>query len=155
MLYKYEVKFSELTSGDIGGIDSQEFLNYLCNKKRIHNFSSGGKNGHKKSAMRIFRSLNSNITTMSKRTISATPSAFIQENKIQYVFAPHPTPSLSIVHLSECISSVSLPIYNFPVRRIFCVWRNYKDHASEMGHDQRDPPFFFLKPAASSLVDVS
>ena len=36
----------------------------------------------------------------------------------------------------------------FPVRRIFCVGRNYAEHAREMGHDpDRDPPFFFAKPA--------
>jgi fumarylpyruvate hydrolase len=36
----------------------------------------------------------------------------------------------------------------FPVRRIFCVGRNYADHAREMGHDpDREPPFFFTKPA--------
>src|ERR1700760_364105 len=36
----------------------------------------------------------------------------------------------------------------FPVRRIFCVGRNYADHAREMGHDpDREPPFFFAKPA--------
>jgi fumarylpyruvate hydrolase len=36
----------------------------------------------------------------------------------------------------------------FPVRRIFCVGRNYAEHAREMGHDpDRDPPFFFTKPA--------
>jgi len=36
----------------------------------------------------------------------------------------------------------------FPVRRIWCVGRNYPDHAREMGHDpDREPPFFFAKPA--------
>ena len=36
----------------------------------------------------------------------------------------------------------------FPVRRIFCVGRNYADHAREMGHDpDREPPFFFTKAA--------
>ena len=41
----------------------------------------------------------------------------------------------------------------FPVRRIFCVGRNYADHAREMGHDSdRDPPFFFTKPA-DALVE--
>ncbi|WP_407050114.1 fumarylacetoacetate hydrolase family protein [Methyloraptor flagellatus] len=36
----------------------------------------------------------------------------------------------------------------FPVRRIFCVGRNYADHAREMGGDpDREPPFFFTKPA--------
>src|SRR5262245_4599978 len=35
----------------------------------------------------------------------------------------------------------------FPVARIFCVGRNYADHAIEMGHDpDREPPFFFMKP---------
>jgi len=36
----------------------------------------------------------------------------------------------------------------FPVRRIWCVGRNYADHAREMGHDpNREPPFFFQKPS--------
>lgn len=35
----------------------------------------------------------------------------------------------------------------FPVRRIFCVGRNYAEHAKEMGADTREPPFFFTKPA--------
>ena len=35
----------------------------------------------------------------------------------------------------------------FPVRRIFCVGRNYAAHAREMGNDDREPPFFFTKPA--------
>ena len=36
----------------------------------------------------------------------------------------------------------------FPVRRIFCVARNYAEHAREMGSDPvREPPFFFTKPA--------
>jgi len=38
----------------------------------------------------------------------------------------------------------------FPVRRIWCVGRNYADHAREMGHDpNREPPFFFAKPTDS------
>jgi fumarylpyruvate hydrolase len=36
---------------------------------------------------------------------------------------------------------------NFPVRRIYCVGRNYVEHAQEMGFTGREPPFFFLKPA--------
>jgi fumarylpyruvate hydrolase len=35
----------------------------------------------------------------------------------------------------------------FPVHRIYCVGRNYAEHAQEMGHTGREPPFFFLKPA--------
>ena len=41
----------------------------------------------------------------------------------------------------------------FPVRRIFCVGRNYAAHAREMGADpDREPPFFFLKPADALLT---
>jgi fumarylpyruvate hydrolase len=47
---------------------------------------------------------------------------------------------------------VTLPVEGeerrFPVRRVFCVGRNYAAHAREMGHDpEREPPFFFTKPA--------
>ena len=35
----------------------------------------------------------------------------------------------------------------FPVRRIYCVGRNYVEHAQEMGFTGREPPFFFMKPA--------
>src|SRR6478672_3198076 len=40
----------------------------------------------------------------------------------------------------------------FAVRRIFCVGRNYAAHAREFGNDERDPPFFFTKPA-DAVVD--
>src|SRR3954467_6238580 len=40
----------------------------------------------------------------------------------------------------------------FPVRRVYCVGRNYAAHAREMGHDpNREPPFFFMKPADALL----
>ncbi len=39
----------------------------------------------------------------------------------------------------------------FPVHRIYCVGRNYAEHAQEMGFTGREPPFFFLKPADSVL----
>jgi fumarylpyruvate hydrolase len=39
----------------------------------------------------------------------------------------------------------------FPVRRIYCVGRNYAEHAAEMGHDVRESPFFFMKPADAVL----
>jgi fumarylpyruvate hydrolase len=42
----------------------------------------------------------------------------------------------------------------FPVRRVFCVGRNYAEHAREMGSDpDREPPFFFMKPADALLLD--
>jgi fumarylpyruvate hydrolase len=41
----------------------------------------------------------------------------------------------------------------FPVRRIFCVGRNYAEHAREMGRDpDREPPFFFTKPADAIVI---
>ena len=46
---------------------------------------------------------------------------------------------------------VSVPVTGmeerFPVHRIYCVGRNYEEHAKEMGFTGREPPFFFLKPA--------
>ena len=41
----------------------------------------------------------------------------------------------------------------FPVRRVFCVGRNYAAHAREMGADTREPPFFFMKPADALVLD--
>jgi fumarylpyruvate hydrolase len=40
---------------------------------------------------------------------------------------------------------------SFPVHRIYCVGRNYVEHAVEMGHTGREPPFFFIKPADAAL----
>jgi fumarylpyruvate hydrolase len=45
---------------------------------------------------------------------------------------------------------------SFPVRRIYCVGRNYAAHAREMGHDpNREPPFFFMKPADAIVASGS
>ena len=44
----------------------------------------------------------------------------------------------------------------FPVRRIWCVGRNYADHAREMGHDpNREPPFFFAKPSDAVIPNYA
>jgi fumarylpyruvate hydrolase len=54
------------------------------------------------------------------------------------------------------VSSVAVAGTNarFPVRRIICVGRNYAAHAREMGRDpDREPPFFFLKPADTVVDD--
>lgn len=40
----------------------------------------------------------------------------------------------------------------FPVHRVYCVGRNYADHAVEMGFTGREPPFFFTKPADAVVV---
>jgi len=51
---------------------------------------------------------------------------------------------------------VSIPVVGqparFPVHRIYCVGRNYEEHAKEMGFTGREPPFFFLKPADAAVV---
>jgi fumarylpyruvate hydrolase len=52
-------------------------------------------------------------------------------------------------------AQVSVPVKGggqFPVRRIYCVGRNYAEHAQEMGFTGREPPFFFLKPADAIVV---
>lgn len=41
----------------------------------------------------------------------------------------------------------------FPVRRVYCVGRNYAEHVKEMGNDLRDAPFFFAKPADAVVID--
>src|SRR4051795_10579031 len=42
----------------------------------------------------------------------------------------------------------------FPVRRVYCVGRNYAEHAREMGHDpDREEPFFFMKPADALVTN--
>ncbi|BCH24481.1 fumarylacetoacetate (FAA) hydrolase [Mesorhizobium sp. L-8-10] len=61
----------------------------------------------------------------------------------EFVVAPPPVPSVAVSGSAE----------RFPVRRIFCVGRNYAAHAREMGNDpDREPPFFFAKPA-DAVVD--
>ena len=53
-----------------------------------------------------------------------------------YIFAPAPVPALQVKGTSAL----------FPVHRIYCVGRNFADHAIEMGHDpDKEPPFFFQK----------
>src|ERR1043165_409489 len=53
-----------------------------------------------------------------------------------YLFAPSPVPALPIKGSDKL----------FPVHRIYCVGRNYAEHAIEMGHDpNREAPFFFQK----------
>ena len=51
---------------------------------------------------------------------------------------------------------ISVPVVGkaerFPVHRIYCVGRNYEEHAKEMGFTGREPPFFFLKPNDSLVL---
>ena len=60
-------------------------------------------------------------------------------------------------HVFAPPAAVSVPVSgggSFPVHRIYCVGRNYADHAVEMGFSGREPPFFFMKPA-DALVPVA
>jgi fumarylpyruvate hydrolase len=53
-----------------------------------------------------------------------------------------------IVHVAAPSATIAGSAARFPIRRIFCVGKNYADHAREMGGDpEREPPFFFSKPA--------
>jgi fumarylpyruvate hydrolase len=61
---------------------------------------------------------------------------------MSFVFTPPPTVSVPVVGLAE----------RFPVNRVYCVGRNYEEHAKEMGFTGREPPFFFLKPANTLVV---
>jgi fumarylpyruvate hydrolase len=61
---------------------------------------------------------------------------------MKYVFPPEPQVGVPIAG-SDAL---------FPVRRIYCVGRNYAAHAREMGADERDPPFFFCKPDNTIVV---
>jgi fumarylpyruvate hydrolase len=57
--------------------------------------------------------------------------------------------------LFEPYAPVTIPIARgglFAVRRIYCVGRNYVEHIREMGNDEREPPFFFAKPADAVVV---
>ena len=61
---------------------------------------------------------------------------------MSFVFDPAPVVSLPVVGQQD----------RFPVHRVYCVGRNYEEHAKEMGFTGREPPFFFLKPTDSLVV---
>jgi fumarylpyruvate hydrolase len=61
---------------------------------------------------------------------------------MNYTFEPSPVVTVPVVGKTE----------RFPVHRIYCVGRNYEEHAKEMGFTGREPPFFFMKPADGVFV---
>jgi fumarylpyruvate hydrolase len=61
---------------------------------------------------------------------------------MNFVFAPSAIISVPVIGQPE----------QFPVHRIYCVGRNYEEHAKEMGYTGREPPFFFLKPTDALVV---
>jgi fumarylpyruvate hydrolase len=62
---------------------------------------------------------------------------------MSYVVSPPSQPSVPVVG--------GAPGARFPIHRIYCVGRNYVDHAIEMGASGREAPFFFMKPADAVL----
>jgi fumarylpyruvate hydrolase len=61
-----------------------------------------------------------------------------------YVIDPPPQPALSVAGSSQL----------FPVRRLYCVGRNYAEHTREMGFDpDKEPPFFFMKTPDALRTD--
>jgi len=64
-------------------------------------------------------------------------------NATSYVIAAPPQPTLPVVGETK----------SYPVRRIWCVGRNYLEHIREMGNDERAPPFFFAKHADMLVPD--
>ena len=61
---------------------------------------------------------------------------------MNYTFGPAPVVSVPVV---------GSPL-RFPVHRVYCVGRNYEEHAKEMGFTGREPPFFLLKPTDALIV---
>ncbi|MGQ2980047.1 MAG: fumarylacetoacetate hydrolase family protein [Polaromonas sp.] len=61
---------------------------------------------------------------------------------MSFVFPPPPLVSVPVTGTQD----------RFPVHRVYCVGRNYEEHAKEMGFTGREPPFFFLKPADAVVV---
>jgi fumarylpyruvate hydrolase len=64
---------------------------------------------------------------------------------MDYVIAPAPQAAIAVQGTSKL----------FPVRRIWCVGRNYLEHIRELGNDERQPPFFFAKPADTAVPSGS
>ena len=68
----------------------------------------------------------------------------MSSSNTNYVFAPPATVSVGVIGESA----------RYPVRRIYCVGRNYAEHAREMGHDpDRELPFFFQKNPDNLLLN--
>ena len=68
----------------------------------------------------------------------------VQSKVPNYVIQPAPIPTLPVAGTDGV----------FPIRRVYCVGRNYAEHAIEMGHDpNREPPFFFQKNPDNIVLD--
>src|SRR5205085_2705590 len=78
------------------------------------------------------------------QTGARSESVVSERSSMSYVFTPAERPSVEVEGRAE----------RFPVHRIYCVGRNYAAHAREMGKDpDREPPFFFTKPADAIVAN--
>ena len=71
----------------------------------------------------------------------STRNTSVRDFSMSYVIPPAAPASVPVVGRAE----------RFAVHRIYCVGRNYAEHAREMGFTGREPPFFFMKPADAVL----
>jgi fumarylpyruvate hydrolase len=75
---------------------------------------------------------------------------------MQQACAPINQQGIHMTLLFPASPTVTVPILGeaaqMPIHRIYCVGRNYEDHAKEMGFTGREPPFFFMKPADALVV---
>lgn len=70
--------------------------------------------------------------------LNFSASAYAGEDDTQLVLPPHPRTTLPVEGTDK----------RFPVRRVYCLGRNYSAHAIEMGDDpDKKPPFYFMKPS--------
>ncbi len=82
--------------------------------------------------------LSYNLRVLSESPLFPSPVALERVPMTDFAFTPAAVPSARIAGSRQ----------RFPVHRIYCVGRNYAEHAREMGSDpEREPPVFFTKPA--------
>ena len=78
-----------------------------------------------------------------RRLFDSTAEEHHERRRSTYVISPPPQAAIAVTGSDKL----------FPVRRIWCVGRNYIEHIREMGQDERAPPFFFAKPADAIVPD--
>jgi fumarylpyruvate hydrolase len=76
-------------------------------------------------------------------TPTRVTNSIMSADASRFVISPPPQAAIKVRGSDEL----------FPVRRIWCVGRNYIEHIREMGQDERAPPFFFAKPADAIVHD--
>jgi len=97
---------------------------------------------HGKEIRRFASHADGKTETLPMQTRSPVSIEPTQERPLNFVFPPAPPVSVPVTGRAEV----------FAVHRIYCVGRNYEEHAKEMGFTGREPPFFFMKPADAVVV---